>query len=86
MCISAKPASGFAFRHASCRIVLFRRYRVSEVCRCGGLLLAFAASRKCHIDYHRNFGGLLSILADCRQLARFAVRGRCDEFAEARPE
>jgi hypothetical protein len=39
---------------ASCRIAPFRRYGVSEVCHCGGILLAFllafAASQKCRSD------------------------------------
>jgi hypothetical protein len=42
MCTTAKPESVFAFAHASCRIAPFRRYRMSEVCHCGGFLLAFA--------------------------------------------
>jgi hypothetical protein len=36
--------------HASCRIAPFRRDGVSEVCQCGGILLAFAASQKCRSD------------------------------------
>jgi hypothetical protein len=47
MCPTAKPESVFAFAHASCRIAPFRRHRMSEVCHCGGFLLAFAASQKC---------------------------------------
>jgi hypothetical protein len=45
MCTAAKPESVSAVAHASCRIAPFRRYRVSEVCRGGGFLLVFAASR-----------------------------------------
>jgi hypothetical protein len=54
MCTTANPESVFAFAHAPCRIAPFRRYGVSEVCHCGGILLAFllafAASQKCRSD------------------------------------
>jgi hypothetical protein len=50
MCATAKPESVFAVVHASCRIAPFRRCHVSEVCQCGGIVLAFlsafAAPRK----------------------------------------
>jgi len=46
MCTTAQPVSVSAFAHASCRIAPFRRYRVSKVCYCGGVLLVFAASKK----------------------------------------
>src|SRR3954467_9482608 len=56
-CMTAKPASVFTFRHALCRIAPFRRYHVSEVCRWGGFLLAFAALEKCRRDDRRLAAG-----------------------------
>src|SRR5580693_1592650 len=47
MCATAKPEQALRIGHASCRIASFRRDRVSEVCQCDGILLAFAASQKC---------------------------------------
>jgi len=41
-----KPESVSALAHPSCRIPAFRRDRVSKVCHCGGVLLAFATSQK----------------------------------------
>jgi hypothetical protein len=64
---TAKPVSVFAFAHPSCRICPFRRYRVSEVCHCGGFLLAFAASQKCRSDQSPATSKLLH---ECERSAR----------------
>src|ERR1700738_48442 len=92
---TAKPVSVFAFAHPSCRISLFRRYRVSEVCHRGGFLLAFAASQNAAAINRRR---LRKSLHECERPARerhllkwcalvvdpstFAVRSQClsEEF------
>jgi hypothetical protein len=46
MCTTAQPVSVSAFRACVMSDGPFRRYRVSKVCYCGGVLLVFAASKK----------------------------------------
>jgi hypothetical protein len=47
-------SAGLGRRDASCRITLFRRDPVSEVCQCGGIVLAFPSWHfRSEIPHHK---------------------------------
>jgi hypothetical protein len=69
-----KPESVPVFAHASCRIVPFRRYPVSEVCRCDDIVSAFAASQE--FRSHESPAGLLLKLLNRGTLDVLAASSR----------
>src|SRR6266404_3971675 len=63
----SKTGIGICLRASVMSDLPFRRYRVSEVCHCGGFLLAFAASQKCRSDQSPATSKLLH---ECERSAR----------------
>jgi hypothetical protein len=76
MGITAKPDSVFAVTHASYRIALLRRYRVSEVCLGGDFLLAFAHHEKAAAINRRYFENCCTSAFEPNRTSAAPGRGR----------